>query len=179
MQRTGLLIVFGGLPGTGKSTIARALARERGAVYLRIDTIEQALRSSGMIAGDVGPAGYVVAYALAEENLRLGRSVAANSVNPLTITRDAWRNVASVTASPIVEVEVICSDADEHRRRIETRVLDIIGLTPPTWRDVIERHYERWDRPRLILDTAGRRPAEALDELRSRIGSFIGDRSRG
>jgi predicted kinase len=84
-----MLIVFGGLPGTGKTTLARALSKERQAVYLRVDTIEQALRSSGMLAGDVGPAGYLVAYALADSNLLLGRDVVADSVNPLAITRAA------------------------------------------------------------------------------------------
>jgi predicted kinase len=49
-----MLIVFGGLPGTGKTTLARAFAQRRRATYLRIDTIEQALRSSEMLAGDVG-----------------------------------------------------------------------------------------------------------------------------
>jgi predicted kinase len=52
------LIVFGGLPGTGKTTLARAIAEERSATYLRVDTIEQALRSAGiLVRGDVGPAG--------------------------------------------------------------------------------------------------------------------------
>jgi putative protein kinase ArgK-like GTPase of G3E family len=36
------LIVFAGLPGTGKSTLAQRLAREIGAIYLRIDALEQA-----------------------------------------------------------------------------------------------------------------------------------------
>ena len=122
-----------------------------------------------MLAGEVGPAGYMVAYALAEANLRLGGIVVADSVNPLAITRDAWRKVAAVTASAIVEIEVVCSDANEHRRRIETRTIDIAGLTPPSWQQVIDRHYEPWDRPRLALDTANRTPAETLEELSSRI----------
>jgi predicted kinase len=62
-----MLIVFGGLPGTGKTMLARAFAQRRHATYLRIDTIEQVIRSSEMLAGDVGPAGYMVAYALARQ----------------------------------------------------------------------------------------------------------------
>ncbi len=72
-----LLIVFGGLPETGKTTLARLIAEEEHAAYLRIDIIEQALRSSGMLAGDVGPSGYSVAYALAASNLALVRIVVA------------------------------------------------------------------------------------------------------
>ncbi|HEV2547953.1 MAG TPA: AAA family ATPase [Stellaceae bacterium] len=87
-------IAFGGLAGTGKTTLARALADADRAVYLRIDTIEQTLRSSGTLAADVGPAGYMVAYALAEANLGLGHVVVADSVNPLRITRQAWCDVA-------------------------------------------------------------------------------------
>src|SRR5215475_11042164 len=34
-----VLIVFGGLPGTGKTTIAKAIAKRYAAVYLRVDTI--------------------------------------------------------------------------------------------------------------------------------------------
>lgn len=49
-----MLIVFSGLPGTGKTTIARDLAATTGAVYLRIDTIERAVRNSGALAQDVG-----------------------------------------------------------------------------------------------------------------------------
>ncbi len=160
-----MLIVFGGLPGTGKTTIARALAEARHATYLRIDTIEQALRSSGRLIGDVGPAGYMAAYALAEANLWLGRSVVADSVNPLAITREAWRKVAADAASPIFEVETVCSDAGEHRRRVETRSIDVAGLIPPTWQEVLDRDYEPWDGPHLVLDTAHRTPAETLAEL--------------
>ena len=56
-----MLIVFGGLPGVGKTTLARAVARKMEAVYLRVDTIEQALRTSNMLQAEVGPAGYLVA----------------------------------------------------------------------------------------------------------------------
>jgi predicted kinase len=168
-----LLIVFGGLPATGKSTLARAIAAERQAAYLRVDTIEQALRGLDVLAGQVGPAGYLVAYAVAAENLRLGRAVVADSVNALVVTREAWRDVAAAASVAIVEIELVCSDPVEHRRRIEMRTNDVPGLVLPTWQQVRERAYDAWDRPHLVLDTAGRSPETTLSELRAGLASWI------
>ena len=111
------MITFGGLPGTGKTTLARLLADELKAVYLRVDTIEQALRDSHLLAGPVHDAGYRVAYLLAADNLRLSRTVIADSVNPLQTTRDAWRTVAVGAAAEMVEIEVLCSDRAEQRAK--------------------------------------------------------------
>ena len=165
-----VLIVFGGLPGTGKTTVAKALAQKVDAVHLRVDTIEQALRSSAALKTDVGPAGYVVAYRLAEDNLRIGRIVVADSVNSLQVTRDAWLSVAEQASTKLAEVEVICSDAVEHRRRVETRRSDIEELKLPAWQDVIERAYENWDRPHIVIDTASKTVKETVAELLARLG---------
>lgn len=147
-----MLISFGGLPGTGKTTVARALAQRLGAVHVRLDTIEQAMRSCHVLKADVGPAGYVVAYGVAEDNLRIGRIVVADTVNPVQATRDAWLDVARRAGVRAVEVEVICSDAVEHRRRVETRTTDIMDLQLPTWQAVVDRHYENWDREHIVVD---------------------------
>jgi predicted kinase len=85
------LIVFGGLPASGKSSIARELAKQTGAFWLHIDSIEQAIRESGIVTGSVDDAGYRAAYAVAGDNLRLGRDVIGDSVNGWPKTRDAWR----------------------------------------------------------------------------------------
>jgi predicted kinase len=167
-----MLIVFGGLPGTGKTTLAKTIALDRDATYLRIDTIEQVLRSSGM--GDVGPAGYLVAYALAQSNLRLGRAVVADCVNPLAQTREAWRAVAKAASCKIVEIEVVCSDKAEHRHRVETRTIDVAGLLPPTWDEVLAHDYQPWEQPHIGLETANRTVADALAELRAHIKSAAG-----
>ncbi len=54
LQTTGgpdhMLIIFGGLPGVGKTAIAAELARVIDALYLRIDSIEQAIRASGVVS---------------------------------------------------------------------------------------------------------------------------------
>ena len=164
-----MLYILGGLPGVGKTTIAVGLARAIGAVHLRIDSIEQALRNSSVTI--TGPEGYVVAYAVAEDNLRLGRAVLADSVNPIEVTRAAWRNVALRAGARCVEIEIVCSDVAEHRRRVETRVADIAGHRLPTWQQVSDREYEPWQAD-IVIDTAGQ-PAEAsvaalLDALAGR-----------
>lgn len=153
-QMSKILIVFGGLPGTGKSTISKRLIEKVPACYLRIDVIEQALKSDRRIENDVGTNGYIVAYELARANLKLGQSVISDSVNPLFITRNTWRNIAFETNSPILEIEVICTNNEEHRQRIETRKADIQGLKLPTWEQVLNREYEPWDTERLTVDTA-------------------------
>jgi predicted kinase len=146
-----MLIVLSGLPGTGKTTIARKLAIELAAVYLRIDSIEQSMRAAGWpVEGE----GYRVAYAVAEDNLRLGRIVVADCVNPWPLTRSEWRAVADRSGVPALDVETVCSDASEHRRRVETRAVDITGHRLPTWQEVVERDYRPWDVERMVIDTA-------------------------
>jgi predicted kinase len=159
-----MLIIFGGLSGSGKTVIAAELARRLGAVYLRIDSIEQAIRNSGIVRS-VEDAGYRVGYAVAEENLRLGRTVVADSVNPLQLTRDAWMDVADRASVRAVEVEIVCSDPDVHRRRVETRTTNIAGLRLPTWAEVTARPYEPWAREHIVIDTAVRTVAENVEEL--------------
>jgi predicted kinase len=139
-----MLIIFAGLPGTGKSTLAKALAERLSATYVRIDTIEQALHAVGSLKGPMTVEGYVIGYRVAEDNLRLGRLVVADSVNPIPITRDAWLDVAVRAGAKAVEVEVICSDKVEHRCRAESRTVDIPGLVPPTWAAIEGRDYAPW-----------------------------------
>lgn len=160
------LIAFSGLPGVGKSRIARELARVADAVYLRIDSIEQSLRDAGSRVDPMNDAGYRVAYLVAEDNLKLGRTVVADCVNPIATTRDAWRDVAQRAGARLLEIEVRCSDAAEHRRRVESRTIDIPGLVPPTWDEVLSREYQAWDRAHLEVDSAAETPEQILGCIR-------------
>jgi len=146
--------------------IASELARQLDAVYLRIDSIEQAIRDSGVVSQSLNDAGYRAGYAVAEDNLRSGRTVIADSVNPLRITRDAWIGVADRAQVSAVEVEVVCSDPEQHKRRVETRASDVEGLRPPTWQEVVSREYEPWERPHIVIDTASHSVAENVKRIR-------------
>ncbi len=157
-----MLIALGGLPGVGKSTLATSLARRIGAVHLRIDTIEQAMRNAGLTVS--GPEGYLAARDLAEDNLRIGHVVIVDSVNPIAITRDYWHATAARLTVELVEIEVVCSDERRHRQRVESRVTDISGLVLPTWQQVLDRHYEPWTTAHVV-DTAGRTLEDTLSQV--------------
>lgn len=107
-----------------------------------------------VFGGLPGTAGYAIANAIAAENLKLRRLVIADCVNPVHLSRAAWRQTASQNSAPIVEIEVVCSDPALHRQRVEGRSADISGHKLPSWDDVVNRHYEPWYREHLVLDTA-------------------------
>ena len=167
-----MLVIFGGLPGVGKTTIAQELGRQIGAMHVRIDSIEQAIRDcTPVVPPPLDEAGYRVGYAIARDNLRIGRTVVADSVNPLLITRDAWLRVGQDAQVRIIEIEIICSDSLEHRSRVERRQEDIPGLRLPTWEEVISREYHPWNREHIVIDTANRSVAQNVEFLREALPS--------
>jgi predicted kinase len=107
--------------------------------------------------------------AVAEDNLRVGRTVVADSVNPLQITRDAWLEVGRRAQAITMEIEVICSDSREHRARVETRKPDIFGLRLPSWEQVITREYHPWDREHIVVDTARQSLEQNIKTLREAL----------
>ncbi|MDL2277324.1 AAA family ATPase [Parabacteroides sp. OttesenSCG-928-G07] len=166
-----ILFILSGLPASGKSSLAKLIAREYNAVYLRIDTIEQALRD--LCNYDVQGEGYRLAYRIASNNLDLGHNVVADSCNPIDLTRREWEAVATQSNSRYINIEVICSDKEEHKRRAENRCAEVEGLKLPTWDEIQRREYHAWETDRIVIDTAGKSIEESFYELNAEIRDAI------
>jgi predicted kinase len=148
-----------------------AIARRTASPYVRVDRIEQAIVAWSSLTHPLGPVGYAVAHSLAQEQLQLGLDVIAECVNPFAVTRDGWLGTAETAGAVLIEVEVICSDEAEHRRRVETRTSDVEGLAKPTWTEVVEREYEPWTRERLLIDSTTTSPEKAADRIATEMAS--------
>ena len=137
--------------------LARGVADATGAMYLRIDSIEAAIVSTLMPFLD-NPVGYVVAERVAADQLVAGRDVVADAVNGVAAARAGWAALAARTGAVLRFVEVRCSDAAEHRRRVESREPEMPGHSVPTWTQVLRRRYEPWPPElsgRLVVDNIG------------------------
>jgi predicted kinase len=163
-----MLIALSGLPGTGKTTVARLLARQLPAVHVRVDTIEQALLRCGHPAAH-GPEGYVVACGVAADNLRLGHHVVADCVNAVQPARDAWVQVAQACHVGYLQVHLLCSDASEHQRRVTRRQADIEGHVLPTWAHVSAMDFDAVSPEALAIDTSACDAHTAVGMIMRRI----------
>jgi predicted kinase len=147
------LVVLAGLPGTGKSTLARMVAARLGAVWLRVDTVEAALLKAGLSSSfETGLAAYLGVRDIAAEQLESRRSVVIDAVNGVEPARRMWRELAESRGVIQYIIEVRCSDRAVHRARVESRGGGTPPLPPPTWEEVVHREYQPWDVPHLSVD---------------------------
>lgn len=162
------LISFAGLPGVGKSTIAAALSRATGAVFLRVDEIDAAIWAQDPDR-DIGPESYHIAAALAASNLALGHDAIVDCVNPWALTREIFATAAARAGATLCGVEITCSDPVRHRARVEARETDVPGLKKLSWAEVEARDYHPWPGADLHMDSATLSVEAAVSAIRARL----------
>jgi predicted kinase len=167
-----VLIVISGLPGTGKSAVAAALAGRLAAVHLSIDPIEDALLGAGLPAGrQTGVAAYEAARVMAEQNLTLGASVVVDAVNDSEPARATWRVAAADAGVELAFVLLTLDDEAEHRRRLDGRTRDLVHVPEPSWEEVLARAAacEPWTEGTILRADAKRAVDEVVRELTDRL----------
>jgi predicted kinase len=148
------LVVMSGLPGSGKTSLATALARELRCALVSVDTVERGLHAAGLDPRQpVGLAAYAVANEVVGVQLALGHAVVADAVNHHPDARQAWIDLARMHGRELCVVEVHCSDEALHRRRLETRVHE---LRPVPWERVLglRGSWTPWPISTVVVDTA-------------------------
>ena len=141
-----MLIVMAGLPGSGKSTIGQVLGSRLGLPVISVDPIESAILKAGIDSDQpTGLAAYLVAEMHAETTLAAGRSVIVDAVNAVNPAREQWINLAQRRSMPLKFIEVMCSDPEIHRERIENRERQLPHLQL-TWHAVEQslEDYAEW-----------------------------------
>ena len=162
-----VLYIFSGLPGAGKTTLAKEISKLFGSVYIRIDTIEQGIRD--LCNFNVQGEGYRLAYRVIADNLNIGNNVVVDSCNPIKLTRNEYENIAKDNNCNYINIEIICSNKNEHKNRNKTRKNDIKNLKLPTWEDIEKRDYEEWDKEHIIIDTANKNIMDCIKEFKNKL----------
>lgn len=144
------LILTCGLPGAGKSTLARQLAAERCAVRLTKDEWMWALGSSPW-DGATQERVERELWNLAQEILRLGLSIVVDFGLWARVERDEMRSVARDLGVG-VELHYVDAPIDELWRRIDAR------NSEPPWdsQPILRSHLEEWAQIFQVPDAAER-----------------------
>lgn len=152
------LIIFSGLPGTGKSTLAEILGSQFNIPVFAKDWLEAVLLRNGLQPDtngkSLGYVGYELLTVLAERQLLLGQSVILDSVARIQTIRYTWKELAVKYEADWHIIECVCSDESLHRERLITRKRNIPGWHELEWAEVerVKQYYQSWGEERLIPD---------------------------
>lgn len=159
------LALVGGHPGTGKSTVARGLAKEVGAQVISTDDVRRELREAGSIGGEPGvldaglysagnvTAVYEAVLHRAHRSLSMGQSVILDGTWRDPDMRARARRLAAHTHSAMIEL--MCSAAtDTAADRIASRRPGNSEVTPEI-AAVLAAERSDWDAAHVI-DTSAR-----------------------
>ncbi|MDO8614605.1 MAG: AAA family ATPase [Dehalococcoidia bacterium] len=165
-----MLVITCGLPGTGKSTLARALAEATGSAVVSSDVVRKRLAGieptehrpeefrGGIYAGDFTDRTYAALLAQAREALDAGRSVILDASFIRREQRRQAQRLASASGAQFACLE-LAADSDAVRRRLERRLRRGADPSDAGW-EVYVAQKRRFQRPaevpaerRLLVDS--------------------------
>jgi len=170
------VVAFTGLPGTGKSTLAEALATETSTPAFAGDWLFGALKPHGVLRGLSRPTFVAMYNDLLETLLRRQLMLGQSAILDCLVTdevADRWQKAAAEYDARLTVILCVCTDESEHRRRLEGRTRGI-----PGWHEVGWDHVERM-RAEFPPITGEHLTVDAMDPVNDNLRSVREYISRG
>ena len=121
------LVVIMGLPGVGKSHVARLLCAELGAAHVASDELRRRLFIAASYADEENRAVFAAAGALVDSLLAAGHRVVLDATNLRARNRERAVSVARQQGVPVLHVRVDAPDAEVRARLAARRAARAAG----------------------------------------------------
>ncbi|MBI5304877.1 MAG: AAA family ATPase [Chloroflexi bacterium] len=165
-----VLFVFSGLPGTGKSFLARSLAERLPSVIVQSDFVRKTLVGIPTYSAAESAFIHQVSHAVIARLLARGCRVISDATNLAEWHREKLYRVAADTHAQLVVVRTVAPDA-VIRARLSQRIgeRDPRDFSDADWNvyEMLQRELEPVRAPHLVVDTSGDLDAALAKILRA------------
>ncbi|MFT5594831.1 MAG: adenylate kinase family enzyme [Oceanicoccus sp.] len=159
------MIIIGGVPGAGKSTLAKGLSKELNIPAFSKDELEAAVARRGLCKNkETQGVGFEIMAVIAKTQIENDNSAIFDFIASKSRITEQW---SELLESEIKYIECICSNEEIHKERIQSRNRNIEGWYELVWEDVltIRKYFQPLMTDRLILDS--------VDNLNENIAKAI------